>query len=105
MAKKRQGVVEEIIHKYAQDFFSFLFSSLEKGVGHSFERFADLLHIKRKIKRYAYAIMLAVAGLFLIFYGIALWISSLIPSVNQGIIFFVFGLIVVLAAYIVKKSV
>ncbi len=101
--KKVNHFVEDILHKYSYDFFSFLFSSLEKGVGESVERFSNFMRIKKRLKTYTYAMMLMTAGFVVVFYGIATLLGSFFATWPPGLSYLLVGILVVILALIYKK--
>ncbi len=105
MARKKRvnRFLEGILHTYAYDFFSFLFSSLEKGMEGGVEKFGNFIHIKKKLRSYTYGIMFMTAGLVLLLYGIATLLGAFFITWPPGLSYLLVGILVVILALIYKK--
>ena len=101
--KKVNHFIEGILHKYAYDFFSFLFSSLEKGVGESMERFSNFIHIKKKLQHYTLSMMLMTAGIVVALYGAATVLDTFFSLWPAGVSYLLVGIFAMILAQIYKK--
>ncbi len=103
MVKKNSFGLEKIMHKYLQDFFSFLFSSVEGGLEDSLKKFSNLAHIKEKWKRYMISVIIMTAGVVMLAFGIGTLIESVIIIWKPGVMHIFVGLVFIFIALIYKK--
>ena len=101
--KKNSSVLENLMHKYLQDFLSFLFSSVEGGIEDSLKKFSNFTHFKEKWQRYMTSVIIMTAGVAILVFGIGTLIESFIIIWKPGIAHILIGLIFILISLAYKK--
>ncbi|MAG92038.1 hypothetical protein CMO83_05160 [Candidatus Woesearchaeota archaeon] len=103
MPKKKKSEVKDILNKYVQDFLSFLLVTLEEGTGSLFKKFSNLLSFKRRLQHTVVALVILIAALGIIFYGLGLFLESFFPKLRPGIMHILIGVVFILIALAYKK--
>lgn len=103
MVKKKKPDMKSILNKYLQEFLSFLLSSLEGGTEDLLKKFGDFINFKKRLQRYIVSLVIIIAALVIIFYGISLFVGSYFPNWKPGISHIVVGIIFVLIGWAYRK--
>lgn len=103
MAKKEIFGLEKLMHKYLQEFFSFLFSSVEGGIEDSLKKFSNFAHFKEKWRHYVLSVIIMTAGVVLLAFGLGVLIESFFVIWKPGIVHIFLGVVFILTALIYKK--
>ena len=104
MAVKRKGSgVKSVLNEYVQDFLSFLLSSLEGGAGGLIKKLIDFMNFKKRLRRDIITLMIVIASLATIFWGVGELLGSFFPSWRPGMAHITIGIILLLIALAYRK--
>lgn len=103
MVKKRKSEIKSILNKYFQEFLSFLLSLLEEGTGDLIKKFSKFINFKKRLQRYVISMVMIVAALVVIIYGIGTLLGSFFPNWLPGISYILVGAVFILIGWMYRK--
>ena len=103
MAKKKEPELKNLLNKYFQEFLSFLLTSLEEGTGDLLKKLRDWMNFKKRLQKYVISVIIVVASLAVILYGIGTLLGSFFPGWGPGASHILIGIIAILAGWAYRK--
>lgn len=101
--KKLTGEFKGFIDEYKDKLILLLVSFFETRAKDMFTWVKDIGHFKRKFKAMLMLVSLSIVGIFLIFFGLADYISYQWPVFANGLGKILLGIVIIIVGYIIKK--
>ena len=103
MARKKKPELKSLLNKYFGEFMSFLLTSLEEETGDLLKKFRNWINFKKRLQKYVISLIIVVASLVVILYGIGTLLGSFFPGWRPGASHILVGVIAILAGWAYRK--
>jgi len=94
---------KDLLKKYTDVFLSLIFSKLEDGIDKLSKDFIDTTQIKKKLQRYIISMIIILASITIIFYGLGTMLGQYFQNWLPGLSYVVVGLIFSIVAILYKN--